>query len=115
LLAYSVEGARMWYNEASGLITPESVKKSTSDQREALDSIQRWIDECIQRIEGVNTPNDDLRRSYTDWCEQNGEIPKAAVHFGRAMQAKGFEPTKIKMHGLDKRGYKNIGIIYAER
>lgn len=114
LLAYVVEGSRMWFNDAKGLTTPESVKKSTSEQRESLDSIQRWLDECIVRTSGINTPNADLVRSYTDWCEHNGETPKASVHFGRAMQKKGFQPTKIKQHGVDKRGYKDIGIIYEQ-
>lgn len=114
LLAWSVFGAQMWHNEARGLKTPLTIQASVSEQRSQLDSIQRWLDECTKQIDGVSTTNKVLRRSYEEWCRENGENPKFAVQFGRSLKAKGYEDTNIKVHGLSERGYKNIGLLRAE-
>jgi putative DNA primase/helicase len=114
VLAWTVIGARLWHIQDKGLTTPTSVQATVAEQRAQLDSIQRWLDECTQRKEGVNTANDALRRSYEDWCRQNGEMPKFAVQFGKSMNAKGYEPTNVKDHGMSKRGYKDITLLAPE-
>lgn len=114
VLCWSVMGAKMWHAQPNGLVTPASVNETVAGQRAALDNVQRWLDECTTIKLGVSTANDALRKSYEDWCKQNGESPKFAVQFGKAMNAKGFESTNIKVHGLSKRGYKDIALVAPE-
>lgn len=114
VLSWSVAGARLWHEQPNGLVTPASVKETVSGQRAQLDNVQRWLDECTQQRTGIDTANDALRKSYEDWCKQNGESPKFAVQFGKAMSAKGYESTNVKVHGISKRGYKDIVLLAPE-
>lgn len=114
LLAYLVEGARMWFNEPKGLITPTPVKESTAKQRLELDEIQRWLDEKTERKEGANTTNSDLYASYEAWCEANGVEPKRSNMFGRSLSAKGLEASPVRKPGMNpQRGYKNILLVHS--
>lgn len=114
VLTWTVAGAKMWHGQSKGLAAPASVKATVTEQRSQLDSIQRWLDECTVQDPSISTANDALRKSYEDWCRQNGEAPKFAVQFGKSMNAKGYEPTNVKSHGISKRGYKGIALLAPE-
>jgi putative DNA primase/helicase len=108
ILAWAVEGARLWYGSRQGLITPFAVNIATQQHRVELDHIQQWLDECATpgREDAVTVPA--LYKSYELWCEDNGHTPKKAVAFGRALVAKGFESTRKKIGDVTHRAYRGL-------
>lgn len=109
VLAWMVAGAHRWYNEAQGLITPVEVQSSTQQQRDELDNVRQWLNECCARKEGNFVTNKTLYGSYETWCEENGHTPKKAVGFGRSLVGKGLEATVRKVQGAAQRGF--VGLL----
>lgn len=112
LLSWAVEGTVMWYNDANGLKTPETVEQSTTTQRAEQDSVQGWLDEYTITKDGAESLNSELYSSYVEWCKDNGATPKHSAMFGRAMGKKGFEKISIRKPGKNPaRGYRGIGLV----
>ena len=103
VLAWAVEGARRWY--ASGrLATPATVQAATQRQRDALDYVGQWLDECCTRTKGY-TATSALYPSYEKWCEANGVTPKKQKGLTDALIRKGFG------YGIKKADGKTIRTI----
>lgn len=78
ILAWMVRGCVRWNQE--GLGVPEAVRSATSGYRHESDAVGRFIEECCERVPGVELPKADLYVRYKAWCERNGEhaiSPKA--------------------------------------
>jgi putative DNA primase/helicase len=115
ILAYAVHGAQMWFNEPTGLITPDVVKQSTQKHREEFDSIHQWLAEmAITDDPDCFTPSRELRASYEAWCEQNGYTAKKAKSFGESLKHKGFQDTRQRIGGGQTRGYLGLKLNKVE-
>lgn len=90
VLAWAVEGARAWYTSSVGLVTPKAVTLATSAQREALDYVQSWLDECCVVNPGTWTSNPLLYQSYASWCKDNGVTPKLQKALSQELGRKGY-------------------------
>lgn len=108
VLAWAVEGARQWYASPQGLITPYAVDSATRLQRSELDHVQQWLDECVKPLSGEATTVPTLYASYKTWCDDNGQTPKKAGAFGRALVAKGFDSTTKRIGEKVHRAYKGL-------
>lgn len=109
VLAYAVHGARMWFNEPKGLVTPDVVRQLTQKQREEFDSIHHWLQEMVDMSDKtIFTAGTDLRASYEHWCDENGFIPKKAKSFGEALKHKGFADARQWVDGIQRRGYYGV-------
>jgi putative DNA primase/helicase len=109
ILAYAVTGARMWFHEPKGLVTPEVVRRVTQEHREKDDSVHHWLDEMADTKDGTHfTPSSDLRESYEWWCDQNGYTPKKAKSFGESLKNKGFRDSRQRVQGNITRGFFGI-------
>ncbi|MCR9074969.1 MAG: phage/plasmid primase, P4 family, partial [bacterium] len=78
ILAWMVRGCVRW--NQNGLGVPEAVRNATSGYRHESDAVGRFIEECCERVPGVELPKADLYVRYKAWCERNGEhaiSPKA--------------------------------------
>lgn len=78
ILAWMVRGCVRWNQE--GLGVPEAVRSATSGYRYESDAVGRFIEECCERVPGVELLKADLYARYKAWCERNGEhaiSPKA--------------------------------------
>jgi putative DNA primase/helicase len=113
LLAWAVEGARMWYNDPHGLKTPSTIAESTAKQRADLDSVGQWLDECAI-LGDFETPNVELYASYVKWCKDEGHEPKHSIMFGRAMNKKpGITSIKIRKPNQNPaRGYHGVALSF---
>jgi putative DNA primase/helicase len=89
VLAWAVEGARQWY-AAGRLTTPGSVATSTQKQRDALDYVAQWLDECCTLSPAAWTSTEALYSSYENWCNRNGVIAKKQKGLTDALSRKGF-------------------------
>lgn len=95
VLAWAVEGARQWY-AAGRLTTPGEVQHSTQKQRDALDYVTQWLDECTTLSPTGWTSTAALYSNYENWCKTNGVIPKQQKGLTESLQRKGFTYERKK-------------------
>ena len=89
ILAWAVRGCLEWQRD--GLGAPAEVVKATSGYRSEMDTIGQFIEERCELGEDLWATAADLRKAYTDWCEELGERPENAKVFGGALAERGFE------------------------
>ena len=93
VFAWAVEGAKRWFMLGShglGPVTPAIVTDTTKKQRSELDYVQAWIDECCEYSPTWWTANEDIYRSYRNWCTDNGVEAKRIRAYILSLKAKGF-------------------------
>jgi len=94
VLAWAVEGAKVWYKAPkSGLRAPEVIRKETEDARKSLDQIEAWLHD---RIIDTGAPIDKLSygdafNDYTLYCDERGEKPRPRKHWKTALDKKGYD------------------------
>lgn len=111
VLRWAVEGARAWYASPAGLVTPPAVTLATTAQREALDYVQTWIDECCVVNAGAWTSNELLYQSYAAWCKENGVTARAQRGLSTALRTKGYSVgTQKKDGGTNRKGVQGLGL-----
>jgi putative DNA primase/helicase len=112
VLAWAVEGARIWFSHGSnGLQRPRQVEEATQKHRDDQDYVQQWLDECIVDKEDNFIPNGVLHQAYRTWCDEVGRTPKGIGTLTSALKKKGYEAGVQKWHnGRNGRGC--IGIEF---
>ena len=94
VLAWAVEGAKMWYKAPkSGLRAPEIIRKATEDARKSLDQIEAWLHDRIMDT-GAATDKlsyGDAFNDYTLYCDERGEKPRPRKHWKVALDKKGYD------------------------
>ena len=98
VLKWIVDGAANSYKQ--GLHTPEAVTKSTQAQRDQLDTVGLWLEECCDTTnKNAKAPSTEVRKSYVQWCDENGHEAKKAKAFNDSLRLKGLEPNTSERHG----------------
>ena len=106
ILNWAIEGCRMWMED--GLQVPEVVEKYTQDYREEMDTIQRFLDDCIRSDdENEKTKAQVLYDAYRQWCEDNGERARTQTQFGTQLSEKGYR----KKRSANGYFYKSIHLL----
>lgn len=92
ILNWALEGVRLWREE--GLKPPQAVLDATQAYREEMDVLAAWISECcvVQKIAEAKAA--DLYKSYSDWCEAQGERPESQRSFGLRLVERGFDRNR---------------------
>lgn len=91
LLAWAVDGAKIWYESGSkGLPEPVTMKQVKSKHRGAVDYVKMWLDDYCILVPNAFESHADLHRSYAMWCENNGAEPLGAKRFTESLENKGF-------------------------
>ena len=116
VLAWGVEGARMWYRLGSrGLETPKAIEDATRIQRTGLDFVQAWLDEACVTGPNFWLSNELLYQSYGDWCRANGVSPKGQKGLAQSLQAKGFTTgAQKKVGGVNHRGVEGLDLAIRQ-
>ena len=117
VLAWAVEGARLWYQATNGLVTPQAIVQATRAQRDALDFVQSWLDETCVMGPGLWCTTELLYQSYGAWCKNNGVTPKGQKTLAQSLQAKGLTTSvQRKVAGVNHRVVEglNLAIRLAE-
>src|SRR5579871_343212 len=114
VLSWLIDGASEWYQlEGKGLITPETVKNITQQQRDSQDSVGLWLEECCEIRDGNWTENNIVRLSYESWCEANGFTPKKARWFNQSLETHNIHANREWSAATKKqlRGFTNLVIL----
>lgn len=112
VLAWAVAGAVKWFCSPVGLTTPEVIQSITYRHRSDLDYVQTWLDECCEVSPARWTANDEIYKSYSDWCKENGVEPKQQRSLSQSLQNKGFliGQQKKNSFGQNKKGVIGLRI-----
>lgn len=90
VLRWAIDGAMRWYQLGDrGLPELTASLATKTNQREELDSVGQWIDECC--TQGGYTGNDALYASYMNWCRANGVPPKQQKGLAQSLKRKGYD------------------------
>jgi len=96
ILAWIVEGARMWQRD--GTAPPKTVRDLTAEYLNDQDLVGQWMQECCDRAPGNSQLSGELHRSYSKWCDAQGAHPKSNVALSACLVAAGFQ-KKTTMAG----------------
>ena len=91
VLAWAVEGAKLWLNSPHGLVTPQPVTAKTREHRDLLDYVRLWLDECTEKDEPGWATSEAVYQSYSEWCKANGVKPKEQRSFVATLKTRGFQ------------------------
>ncbi len=100
ILNYWIEGYQEWREK--GLQVPLSLIKATNAYRSEQDLFAQFVGEVCVIGPGEQCSNQELKKQYFNWCEDNHTKPMSGHRFGRKLTERGY---KI---GEDKR--TRIGI-----
>lgn len=95
VLAWAVEGTRMWLK--SGLGGAAAVDAATNEYRGESDLVGRFLDsDTLVRGAGFEIKATELYSIYSRWCEEGGERPISGTKFGRTMNDRGINKEERK-------------------
>lgn len=112
VLAWAVQGAMQWYRlGGQGLSEPASSLALKRAQREMLDAIGMWIDECCEIGAHYFTGSSELYQNYERWCKDNGIEPKKQKGFVMALQRKNYKYDRQRL-GKQVRGFFGLRVTH---
>ena len=94
ILNWAIEGCLLWKKE--GMTPPEEIVSATTEYRDEMDVIERFISERCVLESGARIQAGILLGSLKDWLQKNIEGDMSSVIFSRRMKEKGFEKRKGK-------------------
>jgi phage/plasmid-associated DNA primase len=104
ILAWAAQGCLEW--QQRGLDVPDVVRDYTAAYRAEQDPLRDWLADCTETDPAAWTSAADLRTSYEQWCEANGERPVTTKKLGTLLDPKGY--TAEKSLSGNTRGRKGI-------
>lgn len=109
VLAWAVQGAQAWYAlGAAGLSEPPRSQTLKDQQRDTLDAIGMWVEECCEQGEHYFTAGSALYQSYEGWCKENGVEPKKQKGLATGLQRKGHRADRSWQGGKVVRGFYGL-------
>ncbi len=108
ILAWAVRGCLEW--QKHGLGVPEEVKNATEGYRAEMDIIAQFLEEACIIDPVAKARASDLYRSYTTWCEENGEHPLSQKNFGMRLTERGFRREVSN----SVRWWRGIGLLQGD-
>lgn len=109
VLQWALRGCLDWQRE--GLAPPEAVTEATNGYRAEMDVLATWVADCCVTTPSVRAEAKLLYRSYSEWCEQNGERAESQRGFGQRLGERGYTPGKSG----DKRYWRGIGVLAEDQ
>ena len=112
VLRWAVDGAKQWYAAEDGLQHPTEIVTATKKQRDEIDFVGGWIEECTsQSDQEWWTSNNEAYENYQGWCRRTGIQPKMLRGFLRALKSKGIATdTQKKIDGRMHKGIKGLRV-----
>lgn len=118
VLYWAVQGAIKWYALGpAGLTTPKAIASITQAQRNELDYVQQWLEECCDDDPDGWQSNEAVSISYTAWCKNNNvQYIKGPQALSHSLKAKGYQiGQQRKVAGKNKKGVEGLYIYPIEK
>lgn len=91
ILAWAIEGARLFTANRFKLDIPDVVEEATDEYREREDWLTNFINERCVREPNERTQARELYRAYKAWAEEAGDYVRREREFSVAMETAGFQ------------------------
>jgi len=88
ILNWALVGLREW--QAHGLGHAKAIDSATQKYQEDSDQVGRWLTDCTISGPRCSVPAAAAYKSYTGWCETNGERAFTQTLWGRRLSDLGF-------------------------
>lgn len=108
ILAWAMAGCAEW--QRVGLMAPAEVKAATEEYLTNEDTLSAWIADCCERDAAAFETVTTLYRSFSRWCERNGEFSGGRKRFSEKLTSRGFEGER-KNSGI---GFKGLSVRLFE-
>lgn len=93
ILAWAVEGARLWYRD--GLGSCDAVIGAGREYREEMDHVDAWLHSgLIVQDPSAKEKAGALWLSFAQWCQATGRAEGTQTTFGRTLSQRGFPAEK---------------------
>ncbi len=89
VLNWAIEGALRWQED--GLNPPTVVSMAVADYRAESDVVNRFLEECTDRLENARVPVRKLYGRYVDWARGTGEESMAERRFTQRVRLAGIK------------------------
>jgi putative DNA primase/helicase len=97
LLAWLVDGAKAMYAMGNAAtLSPVSMSEDRQAQRNLLDNVGQWLDECTAADPAAFVTNAQIRTSYEQWCKDNGHMPRGMKSLSQSLQRRGYQVGQQK-------------------
>ncbi len=98
------------YNTYPMAIDSPNSKRLVNELHHDSDSVQSWLDDCCERVQGARTINTFAFKAYKDYCEANELWSLSKQSFNRRMYSKGFGIKKgsVKKERYTYRYFDNL-------
>jgi len=107
ILAWMVEGARKYLS--SGFPSCKRIEDETAKYIKANDLPRSFFEERCKKVQGINTPLQNLYEAFTEWCKSEGhkEVP-TVKRFNKQFE----RVSRVRKHKTN-RGYtwENLDLI----
>lgn len=110
ILAWMIQGCLAWQQQ--GLCPPERVRVATAEYLDGEDRVGKWVEDCIEPAEGVNTTLHDMYASFREWANECGEWPGTQKGLSSALMTRGWE--KWKEPKTRRAGFANVKIVHRQ-
>lgn len=107
VLAWVIEGARIFVNQNYTLKEPLCVREAVNSYREENDWLAHFVEDCCDIGASFSTPASALYARYKNYCEDNSEYIRNQSDFKRALQSAGY----IYKRGANSRQYIGLQLI----
>ena len=100
-----LKGFADWHKH--GLMIPPSLRNATNVYRTEQDLLEQFIrEECVVGVT-ESCANNDLKRRYFSWCEDNNTKPLSGHRFSRKLTERGYfmDDDKRTRRGISVRSY----------
>jgi len=92
ILAWAVQGELE--RQRKGLQPPARVLQATTDYRDRMDTVGRFIADVCERASGARVSTSDLHRAYEEWSSRSGEQPMSTKAFAARLEEHGIKAIK---------------------
>lgn len=103
IMRWAIAGCLEWRRQ--GLNPPDVVSKATSEYRDDMDTMGRWLSDCCVEVHAAETAASDLYASYKEWAREKGHMTASARKLGEYLQSRSFQRVKKSCNY-----YRGIGL-----
>lgn len=93
ILGWAVKGCLLWQKE--GLKMPSEVEKATSEYRQDMDIVDKFLKDCVKVVQNGREKASDVFSAYKKWAINGNEWCMSQSKFGTEL-AKKFEKKNIR-------------------
>jgi putative DNA primase/helicase len=108
ILAWAVEGTRMWLERPLHVDEPDAVRHAATDYRASSNNFAEFFEDTFDSDPAGFTPSGMIQEKYRDYCATNGEPGINQNQVARHLREMGFVSDRAREGGEPVRGWRGF-------